>query len=94
MQIVKITTYSRDSKGNVSGKKETFFADRAKALEFAKSDGRVHGSYPGDESHIGELKNGHFWGDEQENTFAAFDITGETGDKITQYAEISFHKLN
>lgn len=94
MEIVKVITYSRDNKGNVSGEKETFFADRAKALEFAKSDGRVNGSYPGDEPHVSELLNRHFWSDETDNAFSAFDTTGETGDKVTKHAEISFHELN
>lgn len=84
MEIIKVTTYGRDSKGNVSGEKETFFADRAKALEFAKSDGRTNG---GD-----TLESRHFWSDEIDNAFASF--TAEEGDKIIKHAEISFHELN
>ena len=86
MQIIKITTYGRDNKGNVSGEKETYFADSAQALAFAKSDGRING---GD-----DLKNRHFWSDEVNNAFAAFDATGETGEKITKHAEVSFHELS
>lgn len=90
MQIIKVTTYGRDNKGNVGGKKETFFADGAKALEFAVSDGRTNGAY-GEEY---QLETGHFWSDEVDNALAQFDETDETGDKLVKHAEVTFHELN
>lgn len=85
MEIIKVFTYSRDNKNNVSSELETFFADRAKALAFAKNDGRNNG---GD-----ALECRHFWSDEEDNIGVVFFVDGVVGDKITRHAEISFHEL-
>ena len=93
MQIVKVTTYGRDSKGNISGKKDTYFGDRITAWDFARSDGRVHGDYGAGGSDILRGHIGHYWSDARKNVFAQFDETESTGEEIVFHAEISFCEL-
>lgn len=85
MKIYKVATYGKDSNGNIGGQRETYFADSAKAMKFAKSEGRTNG---GD-----AISNRHFWGEPQPNTFASFAIDNSEGEKVTQHAEVSFHEL-
>jgi hypothetical protein len=91
MQIIKVTTYHRDNKGSKGDKQERFFADHAKALEFATSEGRTNGDIGGEY----QLEDGHFWSDEVDASWLAdIDATGETGDRVVRHALVSFHEVN